>query len=536
MSKLNEINPDEYLLTLFSKHNRIYLGDELKEKLVANLGKTPAAARKIVERFAAKGLIKTSSPVSFGRKTFAYYAIDKTVTFDDLLGLTRERRPPLFRLLSAIKTCGGILSYYEALKISAAPLVQSKTKTIGLEQLLKELEFFEVISRSADQNEVKYLVANYIEPAKLTALKARHFSLMLVDTCLLYDVLISLSKLNLIDNKYIRYRHRKTPSLGQTHNNFVWDAFSYTRTTGINTRYGKSKESSVKQALVVVDMVVSRRYEQFDYNGFLDRIRVLQNNTKIERKVVPVLVYREISTHALNEARAYGMLTYSIASFFGERIYDILNNITQVKLSENSALTETADPVTLMAEALDAIEDSGNMVNLQNVTGDFFQSLMYQLFHHLYPSSTIEQGKTLPAMDDTEGRKKRYEYDFLIHAMRTNEVIAVELKGTMTNTTITLGNFDKKNTLKWFFERTFPSFTKHFQTPAYQNTKIRAVFVTSGKYDPDGKAYLTSLDNGKTKPKELNVGYDGKQLLALVRHESLGLLAETLTKYFIKLT
>lgn len=139
MSKSNQLNPEEYLLSLFSKHNRIYLGDELKEKLVSNLGKTPAAARKIIERFAGKGLVKSSSPVSFGRGTFAYYALNKVVTFEDLLGITQTKRKQLFRLLSAIKACGGILSYYEALKISAAPLLPSKTKTTGLDQLVREL-------------------------------------------------------------------------------------------------------------------------------------------------------------------------------------------------------------------------------------------------------------------------------------------------------------------------------------------------------------------------------------------------------------
>ena len=62
MTKLKNTAADEYLLSLFSAHNRIYLGDELKEKLVSNLGKRPDAARKIVERFAAKGLVHHRSP------------------------------------------------------------------------------------------------------------------------------------------------------------------------------------------------------------------------------------------------------------------------------------------------------------------------------------------------------------------------------------------------------------------------------------------------------------------------------------------
>lgn len=425
MTKSNQQHPDEYLTNLFVKHNRIYLGDELKEKLVNNFGKSSVAARKILERFAEKGQIQTSNPISFGRGTFAYYSLQKSITFDDLLGITRGRRPPLFRLLSAIKKSGGILSYYEALKITSAPLVKSKTKTIGLDNLIAELQFFNVITLSSDKNEVKYILANYAEPSIIDSMMARHYSLMLVDACLLYDVLISLSKLNLIDNKYIRYRERKLPSKGQEHNNFVWDAFAYTKTSGINTIYGKKHAGSVKQALVVVDMVISRQYELFDYEGFLDRIKVLLNNTKNERKIIPIVVYREISTEALNKARAYGMLTYSMAAFFGTGIFEIIDNVTAIKLSENVRQNLEKDISQIIADTLEVIEETGNLLNLQNITGDFFQSLMYQLFQHLYPNSSIEQGKKLPAMDDTIGRKKKYEYDLVINSIYNKEVIAV---------------------------------------------------------------------------------------------------------------
>ena len=533
MTNLNQQHPDDYLLSLFSKHNRVYLGDELKEKLVNNLRKTNVAARKIIERFVEKGMVQSSSPVSFGRGTFAYYSLDKKITFDDLLGITRLRRPPLFRLLTAIKSCGGILSYYEALKISSAPLIKSKTKTIGLDILIGELKFFNAITETMDKNNVKYLLANYVEPAQFEALMARHYSLMLVDVCLLYDVLVSLTKLNLIDNRYIRYRERRLPSKGQEHNNFVWDAFAYTKTSGINTVYGKRKAGTVKQALVVVDMVISRKYESFDYEGFHDRIKVLLNNTKNERKIIPIVVYREISTEALNKARAFGMLTYSIAAFFGNAIYEVIDNVTTIKLSENTVQTQVSDVYTTIADTLSIIEETGNLYNLQNMTGDFFQSLMYQLFQHLYPNSNIEQGKKLPAMDDTVGRKKQYEYDLVINSNYSSEVIAVELKGTMTNTTVQTGDYETKNSLKWFFERTFPSFQKHYQSPLHRTTNVRAIFITSGKFEKEGSSYLSSLNKGKNKPAILNVGYNGKELIKLVDQQSLYVLQNTLERYFI---
>lgn len=535
MSKLNKQDPDEYLLSLFEKHNRIYLGDELKEKIVNSLGKTNAAARKIIERFAGKGLILSSKPISFGRNTFAYYSLGRKITFDDLLGITRLKRPPIFRLLTAIKKCGGIISYYDALKITGSPLAKSKTKIIELETIISEIKFFGLIKQLSDKNKVKYLIANYVDPLLEESLMAHYYSLMLVDASLLYDVLISLSKLNLIDNKYIRYRNRKTPWVGAPHNNFTWDAFSYTRTTGINTIHGKRTESSIKRALVVIDMVVSRKYEPFDYEGFNSRIQVLHNNTRTERKILPVIVYREISNEVLNKARAFGMLTYNIAAFFGNKIYDVIDNIKTVKLSENSIQGITKDPIEIIAETLDIIDSSGNMINLQNLIGDFFQSLMYQLFHQIYPNCSIEQAKKLPAMDETSGRKKMYEYDMVINSVLSNELIVVELKGTMKNITISLGDFDKKNTLKWFFGRTFPSFAKHHVGPTYANKKIVSSFITSGKFDGQGKTYLADLNKGKIKPANIAVGYDGKELIKLANDNSLGLLKRTLEHYFVKI-
>lgn len=478
--------------------------------------------------------METSKPVSFGKNTYAYYPQGKKIIFDELIGLTRNRRPPLFRLLSAIKACKGVLSYYEALKICSTPLKKSKSKTPLLDELINELIHFDVVSHHADEHFNKYLVANFVEAPAAPKLIAEHFSMMMVDTALLYDVLLSLGKFNLIDNNYIRYRDRRTPTKGQDHNNYVWDAFSYTKTTGINTVYGNKKTpSNGKQALVVVDMVISRRYELFDYDGFIDRIRVLLNNTVSERKIIPVIVYREISAIALKKARAFGMLTYNMAAFFGNGIYEVIDNLKLVKLSENAILDSPTDTVKTISDTLDLIDQTGNLYNLSNLTGDFFQSLMYQLFHHLYPNSSVEQGKKLPAMDDTVGRKKKYEYDFLIQSVNTNEVIAVELKGTMTNYAVPLGDNNKKNTLKWFFERTFPSLTLHYQHQVFSNTQVKACFITSGRFERDGEKYLAALNQGKLKPQNINISYNGKQLLKMVNEESLYTLQSTLEKYFI---
>jgi len=529
-------DPDTFLQQLFRKHDRYYFGDELRDKLVKTLHKSNPAARKIVERFVEKGYVQSSSPVSFGKGMYVYYPNNKTVTFDDMIGLTRGRRPPMFRLLAAMKKCGGVLSYYEALKITSSQLKPSNSKNPSLDVIIEEINHFDLIYLLKDKNNVKYLVANYVEQPLLESIVARHFALMVLDSIFLYDILNSLENFNLVDNEYVIYRNRKTPSLGAIHNNFVWDAFAYTKTTGINTTYGARRKKSNKQALVVLDVVVSRNYELFDFDGFFGRIQVLLNNTKKERKVIPIIVYKEISQEALNTARSLGILTYNMAAFFGIGIYEVINNTAEIKLGEYASLTQQSDPVQTISQTLDVIETTGNEYNLQNLIGDFFQSLMYQLFRHLYPLCTIEQSAKLPAMDDYGDPGRYYEYDLIVWSAETKEIIVIELKGSTKNYTIPKGDFETKNTLKWFFGRTFPSYKKHFTTGYYKNHKVKGVFVNSGKFDKDGIAYLTELNTGTIKPNKINVGYDGRSLIKLVNNEGLELLKQTLQRYYIKET
>ncbi len=138
-------------------------------------------------------------------------------------------------------------------------------------------------------------------------------------------------------------------------------------------------------ALVVLDVVVSRTYESFDLDGFINRIQILKNNTKKERRILPVIVYKEIGQETLNSARSFGLVTYSMSTFFGSSIFEIINNFLVVKQNEYLADGAVVDPVQVINESLETITRTGNEINLQNVIGDFFQSLMFQLFSHIYP-------------------------------------------------------------------------------------------------------------------------------------------------------
>lgn len=103
------------------------------------------------------------------------------------------------------------------------------------------------------------------------------------------------------------------PSTGAMHNNILWDAFAYTKTTGINELQGAFADTVKKQTLVTLDVVISRTYTQVDLEGFLiSRVQLNINSAKTKRKVLPVLIYKEIEDIALNTARKLKFIAFDI--------------------------------------------------------------------------------------------------------------------------------------------------------------------------------------------------------------------------------
>lgn len=167
MTKIELNSAEQYLVKLLSGGNKIIFGDNLKDDLVKHFQKSNAATRKAIERAVEKGLIQSSSPVSFGGGTFAYYEIGKKITFDELLGITRDKKPPMHRILLALKKNSGILSYYKGLKISSSPIVSITTKVTSLDSIIEDLKFYNLVCLTL-RNEVSMDTES---PVKVSNLK-----------------------------------------------------------------------------------------------------------------------------------------------------------------------------------------------------------------------------------------------------------------------------------------------------------------------------------------------------------------------------
>lgn len=189
---------------------------------------------------------------------------------------------------------------------------------------------------------------------------------------------------------FLSYRSRNVPSIGAMHNNILWDAFAYTKTTGINELQGAFADTVKKQTLVTLDVVMSRTYTQVDLEGFLSRVQLNINSAKTKRKVLPVIIYKEIEDIALNTARKLGFIAFDIGSIFGKNIYRVIENIFSINMD-----FDKLDSGDTIEETLKILETSGQEEALKQLRGALFEALLYPLMKQLYPNAEIYPGKIL---------------------------------------------------------------------------------------------------------------------------------------------
>ncbi|MBE0392183.1 hypothetical protein [Flavobacterium sp. PL002] len=514
-------------LSLQDKYNS-FLNEVLKERLfesAINLNQllvdtfTVSAdnARQIVKRAVSQKTIKSSSPYTFGKKQYIYiyneYELDKL----SIKTITEKTRPPIFRLLELMDQNNGIISYYEGLKITASPLENSSTKVSSLDDILNLLMKLDLVYQKRDNNNVVYILYKHNKETLSESIEefsmASHYSKMVIDCSVLPDILRWLGKSNLIGNSNAIYRNKKTPAIGAKHNNLVWDAFAYTRATGINLILGSKADTIEKQTLVVLDVVLSSEYSQIHLDAFYSRIQINRNSVEgDERKILPIIIYQSCPEHTINKISKLGIITFDISAIFGTRIYDILNKTQELSgfFKETKQIDRTIESI------LKTISSAGQDDALKELRGTLFEFLMFPLLSSIYPLASIDRAKTLTRLNDN-GKKESYEYDYIIQSSNPPEIVFVELKGYNSGATIPLGDSETKASLKWFFKKTLPFAIKEFQTTIEKGRAAKAVYITTASFWDDGKEFLTKMDKSKFKSVLINTGYDRDTLLKLLK-------------------
>jgi len=504
-------------------------GREIVQELSTNFGVSPVHARKLIQRTADKGLISSSKPATFGKGQYIYFPREKQLNIAAIRPICEKYRPPLARVLDALVVNEGILSYYEALKICSSPLADSSSKNSSLDELILMLVELKLIVMKTDDRSVRYMIDSEVPEEHHTTVIDEHYSKMVLDCVFIPDILKWLRKVNVIDNLKTVYRNKLTPSKGTAHNNLPWDAYGYTKTTGINATLGAKADVIEKQTLVVLDVVVNRSYEQFDVDGFLGRVQINLNSIKKgTRKIMPIVFYNEISEQALNTLRTLGFLSFNIDSIFGTRVHEILNDVGIAQ--KGIFAKDTNETEKRIRRSLKAIRDAGQEENLSNLKGTLFEYLFYPIFKSLYPDAMIFQGKTL-SEKLANGGKEKYEYDYIIQSNTPKEIVIVELKGYSSEARIRVGDTEKPNTLNWFFGRTLPFAKKQYAKELSEGFKLSASYITSAGFYDDGKKFLESQH--KYSSKKLSTHYNGEALLSFLEENGFSYVKKTVERYFI---
>lgn len=532
MTKELENKYDNYI-TSSLRNNNFLAASDLSQLLIEKFTIQPANARKIIERSVSGKKISSSKPLTFGKGQFVYFLNGTILTLETINEIAKEYRPPLYRLISLIFMNEGIVSYYEALKIVASPLSPSSTKVDDLNTLVKILEERKLIYQKRDENEINYLIFSEKEEDE-DRLMVNHYSKMVADSILISDIMTWFAKTNIVSRISMVYRNKNTPSIGAKHNNLLWDAFGYTKTTGINNINPTLADSIIKQTLVVFDIVVSREYSQLDLDGFYNRIQINLNSSKTkERKVLPIIVYYSCSDFVLNKIKKLGFLCYDIGSIYGSKIFFVIENIKKIQILKTNTSSNTFEKH--VEETLKSIVDSGQEDQLKALKGTLFEVMMYPLLKQLYPNSEIlpnvKYSKTTTHLDGKE-TKEGYEYDYVIKSSNPKEIIIVELKGYKSEYQIAWGDSSSKSTASWFFRKTFPFIRDKFQREIIENYLLKSVYITSGGFTTKAETNLKNLNSSTLKSKQMDVFYNREKILKLLTDNNFESIVKIIEKYY----
>jgi hypothetical protein len=497
----------------------------LSEMLAEKFKLLPAAARQVVGRAVDSGAIRSSAPVTFGKGRFAYFLPDSRLSLEFVLEITAEYRPALYRVLTVMSLQGGYISFYEALKVAASVLDNTTNHKELLKKLIRELVLLKLAKTVKDESGDQYIIFRKTDPFMEPAVNV-HKSLLATDARMIPDILQMLQRNNIIERSTVMFRNRNTPLRGIEHINHVWDAVGYTKATGYNPGLASESITPDKQTLVVLDILLYRDYTMEDFQGFYERVQSVFKSVKMgKRKVIPIIIFRNTDPLTFNTIHKVGFLTYSLGAVYGERIYEVLANLNKLK---QQALGESKINFTeVVEETLAIVKSTGQDANLGNLRGDLFEFLLYPLLVRIFPNSRIEHSVKIGSKAPVQ---KGYEYDYRI-TTATGKIVIIEAKGYRSDKRIYLGEFDKKYTVQWFFSTTFP-FAQTMIKEHSENADVRCVYITSASFEPLAVTYLEKMNEGRTKPKEMDIWYDGTKLLSLLREYELNHIEAILKKYY----
>jgi|GEM_PF-1571143 len=520
---------NSFLNELLSQH--LFLpAKDVNQILIDKFNITSENSRKILSRAVLKNVIKSSKPFTFGNGQFIYYYNTYLLNIEDIKIIVEKSRPPVFRLLELLQLNGGVVSYYEALKITSSPNELSSTKVVLLDDIIKLLNRLDLAYEKRDDNNNSFIILKefkqVLDSPQEKILMRHHYLKMITDCNLIPDIMSWLVNSNIIDNTSFIYRNKSNPGFGVIHNNLFWDAFGYTKSTGINKILGSKADSIEKQTLVVLDVVLASTYTSIHLDAFLDRIQININSVKSEkRKILPIIIFRDCNTEVFFTMRKNGIISFNISAIFGAKIYEILKRTSQLPL----LLKDEENLDQLIESILKTINISGQDGALKDLRGTLFEYLMYPYLNFLYPKASFEQNRILKIGD------RKHEFDYIITSSNPPEIVFVELKGLRDGTFISLGDNKTKATLKWFFLKSMSLAKDFYKNLNPSNLKFKAIFITTAGYWENTENFIEEMNNSSFRSVNSKTIIGRVELLENLQEKGFKNEARMIEKYYSKL-
>ncbi len=199
-------------------------------------------------------------------------------------------------------------------------------------------------------------------------------------TILLKLLLYWLKRVNIINSDYV-FKGPGNNFLGIRKNDIYWDGWAYTNTIGLGTKDKKF------QTIVVIDFCSKDKYEEYDFEGFKNRVEKIIFSVKNEpRKVLPIIFAYDFSPTALKNIKYNNYMCFNIGSILGKNSLEIVNGYKSLKDEVEKNIEEMSDEnyTQKIEDNLGKIDKSDVSDNYENLKGHFFEYLMFPVIREIY--------------------------------------------------------------------------------------------------------------------------------------------------------
>ena len=502
------------------------LGDDLNDLLIRTFNIKSDNSRKIIQRKTESKLIWSTKPLTFSNGQYYYFRPENTPSREEIKELLKIKRPPVYRLLQLLDDNKGIISYFEGLKITSSPDSEAKSKVSLLIDIIDDLAKLKLIVERSDEIGLNYILNRSDDQEDYKLKMLHHRENLILDTIFNPDLMGWLLDANIIAT-YGGYRTASNPGFGVKHNNLYWDAFAYSKTSGINLGIASESNSKQKQTLAVLDVVIYREYSLNDLNAFIARIQINNNSVKEhKRKCIPIIFYSKSDNHTINVAKKLGFLVFNLAKIYGSNIHKLL---VDIKSAHNTLNNNLADGIEA---ALQKIALSGQEAKLKNLRGVLFEALMRPVLQSIYPNSQFFPNKKLKHHVSEVTR----EFDYIIVSSNPKELILVELKGYAGNSYIRLGDSESQGTLRYFFRGSVPLAKDYYKNDMILEThSIKAIFITTGDYHSECNDFIEASLKSSQIPSRIDSSiYNGIALIKVLKENNFDHELDIINKYYIR--